>query len=258
MPYTSLYFGNVMHARLRPFRHRFAYRVFSMLVDLDELPALDRRSRLFGYNRLRLFSFDDADHGARDGSSVAGWVRAQLAAAGIAAAGARIFALCFPRILGYAFNPLTTYYVYDASGALRLMVYEVNNTFGERHTYVLAVRDASAGTLAQATRKVFFVSPFNRVEGRYGFRVTQPLDEVTIGVSLKTADGPVLKAHFRGKRQTFDDKNLLAACLRMPLMTLKVMAGIHVEALRLWLKGLKIVRRPRPPAEPFSIQTRRG
>jgi DUF1365 family protein len=256
---------------LKPVAHALRYEVFTLHADLDALPELDQRLRLFSLKRFNLVSFHPADHGGvrRDPAHRRDDPRAELLAlkqrilaaadealgAGIAE---RVEILCYPRILGYAFNPLTTYYVYDASGALRLMVYEVNNTFGERHTYVLPVEHDAPGILAQATRKVFFVSPFNRVEGRYGFRVTQPLDEVTIGVSLKTADGPVLKAHFRGKRQTFDDKNLLAACLRMPLMTLKVMAGIHVEALRLWLKGLKIVRRPRPPAEPFSIQTRRG
>jgi DUF1365 family protein len=172
---------------------------------------------------------------------------------------ARIAILCYPRILGYAFNPLTTYFVHDRSGRLRLMIYEVNNTFGERHTYVLPVDGTGAdGTVAQETRKVFYVSPFNQVEGRYGFRVTPPADTVALGVSLKTAEGPLLKAHFRGDRRPLTDKTLLAATARMPLMTLKVMAGIHIEAARLWLKGLRIVRRPKPPAEPFSIAGRRG
>jgi hypothetical protein len=266
---AALYTGDVVHKRLRPVPHALRYRVFAFCADLDELSGLDRSLRLFSLGRFNLASFHPRDHGggrpaageradpARDLAAL----RARLSGVAAQALGedvaARIVILCYPRILGYAFNPLTTYFVSDAADRLRLMIYEVNNTFGERHTYVLPVESTGAdGTVAQEARKVFYVSPFNNVEGRYGFRVTEPRETVTLGVSLKTAEGPLLKAHFHGLRQPFDDRTLAAAFARMPLMTLKVIAGIHIEAARLWLKGLRIVRRPKPPAEPFSIAGR--
>jgi hypothetical protein len=266
---AALYTGDVIHKRLRPVPHALRYRVFALYAGLDELAALDRSLRWFSLGRFNIASFNPRDHGGpADPAANTGDPRRDLAdlearmrgiadealGAGVAA---RIAILCYPRVLGYAFNPLTTYFVSDGAGLLRLMIYEVNNTFGERHTYVLPV-DASGhdGAVAQEARKVFYVSPFNRVEGRYGFRVTRPGETVTLGVSLKTAEGPLLKAHFHGRRQPFDDRALAAAFIHMPLMTLKVIAGIHLEAARLWLKGLRIVRRPKPPAEPFSIAGR--
>jgi hypothetical protein len=265
---AALYTGDVVHKRLRPVPHALRYKVFALYADLDDLPALDRTLHWFSLGRFNLASFHPRDHGGGQGTGGPddpardlAALRERLASAAGEALGAgvasRIAILCYPRILGYAFNPLTTYFVYDASDRLRLMIYEVNNTFGERHTYVLPVEAAGAdGTVAQEARKVFFVSPFNKVEGSYGFRVTPPAATVTLGISLRTADGPLLKAHFHGRRQPLDDRTLAAAFARMPLMTLKVIAGIHIEAARLWLKGLRIVRRPKPPAEPFSIAGR--
>lgn len=255
MPSSCLYFGHVTHARLRPFRHRFAYGVFSMLVDLDGLAALDRDSRLFGYNRPRLFSFHDADHGARDGSPTADWVRARFAAAGLGAACARIYALCFPRILGYVFNPLTVYFAYDAAGQLAAIVYEVKNTFGEQHAYAVGVPAGRApgAPVLQRAAKLFHVSPFIGMAATYRFRVGEPGERLSILIREDVPEGELLVASQTGRRRAWSDAALLSAFFRYPLLTAKVIGAIHWEALRLWLKGAGF--HPRPAKEAGATGT---
>lgn len=254
MPQSCLYFGNVMHARLRPFRHRFAYGVFSMLVDLAALPALDRASRVFGHNRARLFSFHDADHGARDGSPTLDWVRARLLEAGLARAGARVFALCFPRILGYVFNPLTVYFAYDEAGRLGAILYEVKNTFGDQHGYLIPVDpDRAAGApVIQRAAKRFHVSPFIDMRAAYRFRVDEPEDRLALLIREDMPEGELLVASQTAKRVAWSDANLLRAFFRYPLLTAKIMGAIHWEALRLWVKGATYHPRPSPPDDPVE------
>lgn len=247
---SAIYEGTVVHARVRPIRHRLAYKVFTVLLDCDGLERLDRRLRLFSCNRFNLFSLYDRDHG--DGSPISGYLRRVAAEAGLAGTVSRFAMLCYPRILGYAFNPLTVYFGLDAQGRVRLLVYEVNNTFGERKTYVLPVEAGESGLIAQNCRKSFYVSPFNAVEGDYSFRVTPPGEDLTVGVALKNDKGPLLRAHFRGRRSDLSDAGLLRALGRTGWMTVKVIAGIHYEAARLWLKGLRTVSRPPPPEKPIT------
>ncbi|MBI3505369.1 MAG: DUF1365 domain-containing protein [Proteobacteria bacterium] len=251
MPQSCLYFGKVMHARLRPFRHRFVYGVFSMLVDLERLPELDRESRLFGHNRARLFSFHDADHGARDGTPALDWVRARLVEAGLAAAGAQVFALCFPRILGYVFNPLTVYFAYDRSGRLGAILYEVKNTFGEQHGYLIPVDAgrAAGSPIIQRAAKRFHVSPFIDMRASYRFRIDEPEERLALLIREDTPAGELLTASQTAGRVAWSDAALLRAFFRYPLMTAKVMGAIHWEAFRLWIKGAKYHRHPAPPAE---------
>lgn len=249
---SCLYFGTVIHQRTRPRRHRLAYRVFSLLVDLDELPRLAAGLRLFSYNRFNLFSFFDRDHADGSGNSPRAWVERALADAGIAFGGGAIRLLCYPRILGYVFNPLSVYFCHDAAGALVALVYEVSNTFGERHTYVIPV-DATARAIRQDCDKRFYVSPFMPVAGRYHFRVDPPADQVGVIINYSDADGLLLHAAFRGRRVSLDDKALFRAFVSHPLMTLKVMAGIHWEALKLWRKHIPLVERPSPPRHPVTI-----
>src|SRR6195952_4711590 len=137
---AALYVGEVMHARLRPMGHRFSYRVMSLLIDLDRLDTADRQSPLFGVNRAALYSFREADHGDRDGSSLRAWTQRCAAEHGIDLSGGRVLLLCYPRLLGYTFNPLSVYFCFRADGALTLMIYEVRNTFGDIHAYVLPVK----------------------------------------------------------------------------------------------------------------------
>ncbi len=246
--HSALYPGWVMHRRLRPRHHRFKYRVFAMLIDLGELPALDRGLRLFGWNRPGLFSFHDGDHG--DGRPLTVWLDALLRAAGIVADGPRRV-LCYPRILGYVFNPLSVWFCHDAAGALRAVIYEVHNTFGERHAYVFGGED---GRLARhACAKEFYVSPFLSEACRYHFRVHPPDDKVAVTI-LEDEDGaPVLNASFSGARRTLTDRSLLAMLFAYPLMTIKVVAAIHFEAVRLMLKGIR--RHPHAVAPAAQISS---
>jgi DUF1365 family protein len=242
----ALYVGRVMHARLKPFRHRFAYRVFTCLFDVDEIPALARRLRLFAHNRFGLFAFHDRDHGARDGSPLRPWVERQLAGAGIDLAGGRIELLCFPRLLGYVFNPLSIFFCRNPDGRLAAIVYEVKNTFGDQHCYVRAVgprQTPDAPVLQQAT-KDFYVSPFIDMDCTYRFRVDEPGDRIGVLIRQSDAEGELLVATLTGRRQPLDDRRLAGAFLGHPLMTLKVIAAIHWEALWLWVKGARLVPRP--------------
>jgi uncharacterized protein len=234
-PASGLYLGRVMHHRLRPRRHRFVYRVFSLLLDLDRLGELDRGLRLLAVDRPNLLSFWQRDHGARDGSPLRPWVEAQLRAHGLEEAGARVLLLCFPRLLGYAFNPLSLYYCHDAQGRLAAIVCEVKNRCGEQHAYVLP-----AGPARQSAAKTFYVSPFLAMAARYRFRLEPPGERLSVVIQEEVAQATTLVATLTGERRPLTDAQLLRAVLRLPLMTYKVIVGIHYEALRLWLKGVPL------------------
>jgi len=243
MKTEGLYDGEVVHARVRPKQHKLAYKVFTLLADIDALPTLGKRMRLFSHNRFNLFSLYDRDHGSGDDD-----LRAHLdRLAATVCAGKpveRFIMLCYPRVLGYAFNPLTVYYGLDAAGDIVVTIYEVNNTFGERQSYVLPVSERSEGLISQSCDKTFYVSPFNAVEGKYLFHVTPPGDALTVGVALKDQGGALLRAHFRGVYKPLTDRSLMKAFCKFGWFTLKVIVGIHYEALLLWLKGLKLVPKP--------------
>ena len=262
--YTApcLYLGRVYHGRLSPFRHQFTYRVFSLYLDLDGIPQLGRQLRLFSHNRRNLLSFHDTDHGARDGSPLRPWVEAALAARGLeSCVGGPIGVLCFPRLLGYVFNPLTIYFCHRPDGALAALIYEVKNTFGQQHAYVLPVGEARSGEarpgeagapVAQACDKRFYVSPFIEMDCRYRFRVRPPGERLSVLIRQSDSSGDVLVASQTGRRVRLTDARLLRAVVTHPLMTHKVIAAIHWQALRLWLKGARFHRKPAPPAEPVS------
>jgi uncharacterized protein len=237
---SGVYEGTVYHKRLRPRLHAFRYRVFSLLLDLDELPVLDRRLRLFSHNRWNLFSFMDRDHGIDRPASLCGWVHARLADVGIAIPGGRISLLCYPRILGYVFNPLSVYYCRRADGGLAAVIYEVSNTFGGRHAYVLPHVEDGAGAVRQRCSKAFYVSPFNDVSGGYRFTLLPPADTVSIHIDQQDSGGELFRAGFSGRRAELSDRALLSLSLRYPLMTLKVIAAIHWEAFRLLIKGIPL------------------
>lgn len=241
---SALYAGCVTHLRWRPRRHSLRYRVMQGLFDLDDLPGLGRRLRLFGYNRAAPVSFRDRDHG--DGSGdLRGWVVRQLEAAGLAGPWGGVQVLCMPRVFGYVFNPLSVYFCRDRAGALAAIIYEVNNTFGERHAYVLPAQGGEP-VVRQHCEKAFYVSPFMPMELSYDFTITPPEARVVVAVSAGDAEGPVLDACFAGRRRPFTDGALLAALATYPAMTLKVILAIHWEALKLWLGGLRLVPRRRP------------
>lgn len=239
-PRFLLHTGAVMHIRHVPFRHRFVYRLWMLSVDLAALGSV--RSRLFRHNRFGVVSLWDRDHGPCDGSELAPWVRARLDAAGLAAYGVRIRILFIPRVLGYAFNPIAFYFCHDAAGRLGAVLHQVKNTFGDQVAYLMPVQ---AGAVArQACRKRLHVSPFFDMQGGYRFAFTPPEGEV-FALSIRYgAAVPRLTATLRLRTLVFSDAGLLRLLLAMPLMPLKVVAAIHWQALRLWLRGAAYHRRP--------------
>jgi uncharacterized protein len=242
---AALYFGEVMHARLKPIRHRFSYRVMSLLIDLDRLDDADRKSPLFAVNRPALYSFHEADHGHRDGSPLRAYAQACAAEHGVDLTGGRVLLLCYPRLFGYTFNPLSVYFCYQACGRLALIIYEVRNTFGEIHPYVLPVKtgEASCAGIRQTQGKLFYVSPFIEMAMRYHFHISPPGENVRLRI-LETGDeGPHFAATFCGCRRSLNTRALLRSFFSLPLVTFKIVAAIHWEALRLWLKGVALVPR---------------
>ncbi|MEI2298929.1 DUF1365 domain-containing protein [Ensifer sp. MJa1] len=242
MSRSALYSGQVWHVRFRPRRHRFSYRVFSLLLDLDELACLDRKLRLFGHNRWALFSFRDCDHGNGEVGGLRSWVERQLSEAGVDAKGLHVRILCYPRILGYVFNPLTVFYCEAGDGQVQAVLYEVCNTFHERHTYVIPVNDGHGGAIRQSCVKELYVSPFVPMDCRYQFNLRPPGETVFVGITEDDCDGRLLTAVFSGKREEISDKRLLLTFLKHPLMTLKVIGAIHWEALKIWVKGMPVHR----------------
>lgn len=253
MTHSGLYAGHVTHHRFRPKTHQLRYRIFSLLLDLEEIPALAARLRLFSWRRFNLFSFHESDHGDGSGGSLRAWVETHLAAAGIDLDGGAIRLLAMPRILGYGFNPISVWFCYHRDGRLLALLHEVHNTFGERHTYLIPA--PSGEDFEQACDKVFHVSPFMDMDMRYEFRLHVPGDRFELGILGSDPAGPLIAATFSATRREMTDASLISVFLRTPLLTLKVIAGIHWEALRLWLKGIRVRPHPAAPAFPVSIMT---
>lgn len=245
-----LYDGNVMHQRMKPLGHRFSYTVFSLMVDLDRLDEAGRQSRVFSVDRFNLLSFHQSDHSGQTDRSLRAYVDGLLAEAGIAVPAARVLLVCYPRIIGWVFNPLAVYYAYDASDALVALIYEVRNTFGERHSYVCPISSGqiSEAGIRQECDKIFHVSPFMPMAMRYRFRMVPPGKDIRWRILETDAEGPVLSATFSGHAQPLTTRNILRLVGRIPHLTLKIVAGIHWEAAKLWWKGARYISRPVPPA----------
>lgn len=246
---SALYVGRVTHHRLRPRRHSLAYRAYWVLLDLDELDALGRRLRLFSHNRFNLFSFHDADHDGGESEPLRAAVERHLASAGIGFDGGPILLLAMPRLLGYVFNPLSIYFCYRQDGSIAALLYEVRNTFGERHTYVIASPEMHGGAIHHDCAKRFYVSPFLGMDMRYDFSVIEPGATVRVIVRGSDSSGDLIVASLLGQRAPLTDMALLKLLFTHPLMTLKVTLGIHWEALRLWLKGVRLQPKPAAPKD---------
>ena len=240
---SGLYGGVVTHARLKPRVHRLRYRIFMLLLDLDEIEDLAAGARLFAHNRWGLLSFHDRDHGDGSGGSLRAWAEGCLMRAG-QPTGGPIRVLAMPRVLGLGFNPLSVWFCHRPDGTLCALIYEVRNTFGQKHSYLIPV--APAPVVRQGCDKDFYVSPFMDMDLTYGFRIAPPGERVSIGVDVHDADGLVLAAAFAGTREPMTDRALWRAWVTHPWMTVGVLAAIHWEALKIWLKGERL--RPRPPA----------
>lgn len=249
---SALYIGSVAHRRLRPRKHRLRYRIFSLLIDIDELPALSKKLWLFSYGRLNLFSIIPDDHLFAKSGDLRDEIQKILRDAGMATDNGAIRLLTMPRILGYGFNPLSIFFCYRESGELQAILYEVHNTFGQRHCYLFPV-DERKQALSHTCSKEFYVSPFLPMELIYSFRIHPPGDEYAISISVADADGDLLIATQRLSRRTLDDRALARVFLTHPLLTLKVIAGIHYEALLIWLKGVGLHARPAPPDRTVTV-----
>jgi len=251
--HSALYIGTVAHRRLRPRPHSLRHRAFWMLLDLDELGSVGKGLRLFSRNRFNAVSFHDADHGEQTQEPLRAQVERHLAAAGIVLDGGAIRLLCMPRIFGYGFNPLSIYFCYRRDGALAALLYEVSNTFGERHSYLIPAEAAADGLVRQSCDKRFYVSPFMEMKLSYDFRVVAPSERVSVAISANDAKGSTILASLIAQRAALTDAALLRLLLRMPFMTLKVIGAIHWHALRMWLKGFALIPRPPKPAWAVTI-----
>ena len=249
---SALYVGAVMHRRLRPTSHQFRYSAFWLLIDLDELPALAARLRLFSHNRFNLFALHEADQG--DGSATSLRIQAErhLADAGIDIAGGPIRLLCMPRTLGYSFNPLSIYFCHRPCGELAAIIYEVHNTFAERHSYIGYV-EPQIGPVQQRCQKVFYVSPFMDMDLVYDFRLTAPMERVAVSINASRGAERILSACLTGTRRELTDGALLRSFSSIPLITAKVTLAIHWEAFRLWLKGMRLRNKPSPPGRNATL-----
>ena len=243
----ALYLGQVVHRRRFPVRYRFAYRVFHLLLDIDRLQHTSACLRWLSHNRFNLLSFHDRDHGPRDGSPLRPWLDGLLAAQGIDLQGGRVRLLCMPRLLGYAFNPISLWYCEHADGRLRAVLCEVNNTFGEHHFYLLHEHGRPVvGPLRARRAKKLHVSPLMGMQAEYAFHLAEPSERLAVHIREHTAEGLMLVATLAGRVRPLADANLLRAVASLPLMTFKVMAAIHWQALRIWLRGARY--HPKPPA----------
>lgn len=259
----GLYAGWVSHQRLRPLRHRLRYRSYALLLDLDTLDDTLRPLRWLSLNRFNLLSFHEADHGDGRATGLVDWVRQRLREADLPADGP-VRLLAMPRVLGHGFNPLSVFFCHDARQRLRAVLYEVHNTFGERHGYLVEVpadaADPAAGlALQHRVAKDFHVSPFMDMAMTYHFRLQPPAaapadDSYRLTIAVHDARGPVLVAHQQASRRPLADGPLLRVFLSHPLLTLKVVAGIHWEALKLWRRGIAVRHKPDGTPPPITLQ----
>ena len=231
---SCIYNGEVNHTRFKPVKHFLNYKTFSLFIDLDEIEQLDKSISIFSHNKFNIFSFYNKDHGDRDGNCLKKWVISNLKKYKIEGNISKIKILCYPRIFGYVFNPLSIFYCYE-NEKLKSIFYEVKNTFNEQHTYIFKIKDGEE--IKQKCKKKFYVSPFMDMETFYNFKLIDPNQRLSVMIKQTDAEGTVLTATQTGDKKEFNFKQLLINFFRYPLMTLKIISSIHFEALLLWKKG---------------------
>ena len=239
---SSIYVGNVIHKRFKPKIHFFKYKIFSLLIDLSELDIMNKYLKFFSYNKFNIISFYDKDHGPRDGSSLKNWVLNNLKIDDTKKDEIQIKLLCYPRIFGYVFNPLSVFYVYDKNLDLISILYEVKNTFGEQHTYIFK-SDKSQTLIQHVCKKKFHVSPFIEMNCVYFFRLLKPGNKISVIIDQSDQEGKILYASQDGIKTELNNNNLIKTYLKHPLMTFKIIFAIHFEAFKLWTKGIKFIKK---------------
>lgn len=248
---SALYEGAMTHHRLRPADHRFSYRMYYGLFDLDELPQLDERLRLFSHNSWNLFSLRDNKHGSDDGTPPREWIVQQLSDADYDFELGRVQLLAFPTVVGYVFNPISVWWCFDTDDNLRAVLHEVRNTFGDKHCYLSEVDPADP---RQDFDKELHVSPFMDLEKSYSFQLTPPGDTVGVRIREDDVDGRLFTASFVGRRFDLSDRQLARVFVRYPMVTIKSVLAIHWQALKLWRKQVRFHSRPQPPADLVTIK----
>ena len=239
---SYIYAGTVIHKRFKPKVHSFNYSVFSLLIDLSELDLMNNNLRIFSYNKFNIVSFYSKDHGPRDGSSLKNWVIENLQKNNIETEGIQIKLLCYPRIFGYVFNPLSVFYIYNKNSELISILYEVKNTFGEQHTYIFKTKK-NENLIQHICKKKFHVSPFIKMDCIYFFRLLKPGNRVSVIIDLQDQEGKILFASQDGEKSELNNKNLIRSYIKHPLMSFKIIVAIHFEAFKLWSKGIKFIKK---------------
>jgi len=231
---SCIYNGTVKHKRFKPIEHSLNYKTFSLLIDLDEIESLAKNISIFSFNKFNIFSFYNLDHGARDGSSLKKWVLKNTKKFKISGNITKIKLLCYPRIFGYVFNPLSIFYCYDNNN-LKAIFYEVKNIFNEQHTYIFKIKNKKK--IEQKCKKKFYVSPFIDMETYYNFKLLNPKKKLSIFIRQMDGKETILTATQTGDKKEFSFKQLLINFFEYPLMTIKIISSIHYEAFFLWKKG---------------------
>ena len=239
---SCIYNGLVTHHRFKPVKHELKYKTFSLFIDLDELELLDTKISIFSFNKFNVFSFYNKDHGARDGSFLKEWVIKNLKKFNISNQITKIKLLCYPRIFGYVFNPLSVFYIYDNNSNLISVLYEVKNTFGEQHTYIFKT-DIDQNLIQHTCKKKFHVSPFIEMDCTYFFRLLKPGKKISVIIDQNDKEGKILYASQDGVRSEMTNANFIKSYLKHPLMTFKIILAIHFEAFKLWSKGIKFIKK---------------
>ena len=239
---SAIYNGQVIHKRFKPKVHYFRYNVFSLLIDLSELETIDKKISFFSFNKFNLISFYEKDHGERDGSSLINWVNKNLEKNNISTQDIKIKILCYPRILGFVFNPLSVFYIYNLQNKLISILYEVKNTFGEQHTYIFKITK-DENLVQNKCAKKFHVSPFIEMDCNYFFRLLKPGDKISVIIDQYDKEDKILYASQDGTRTDFNSRELIKSYLKHPLMTFKIILAIHYEAFKLWIKGIKFIKK---------------
>jgi len=250
---SALYHGRVRHRRMGDPEHSFDYRVWYLLADLDELPELDRRLSFFSHNRFNLTSFDDRDHMGSTRESVRSKLERWLRDKGVATELGRVRILTHTRLLGSTFNPVSFFFLYDRTDRLRHAAAEVNNTFGETYCYLLEVEGR---TVRHEEDKHFHVSPFQPVEGRYRFRISEPEERMTAHIEIVRDGNRAFDSTLSLKRRSLSAGSLLKTVARHPHTGMRTLGLIHYQALRLWLKKAPFFSKPAPPSGAW--RTRHG
>ncbi len=231
---SCIYNGIVTHQRFKPIKHSLKYKTFSLLIDLDELEKLDNEISIFSLNKFNIFSFYTKDHGERNGGCIKEWVLKTIKRFNINSNITRIKLLCYPRVFGYVFNPLSIFYCYENNN-LRAIFYEVKNTFNEQHTYIFKIKNDQ--NIEQKCKKKFYVSPFMDMETYYNFRLLNPEEKLLVFIKQTDKKETILTATQTGDKKEFSLKQLITNFFKYPFMTLKIIGSIHYEALLLWKKG---------------------